>query len=215
MYLKSLRISVLMWLALTVLFGGVYPGAVTVCAKLLFPAQAEGSLIMNKDSKPLGSRLIGQNFADPKHFWGRLSATTPQPYNAASSTGSNYGVNNQALLDAAKARAEALKKAEPGNTKPIPVDLVTASGSGLDPHISIAAAEYQAGRVAAARGLGYDEVKALVAANTEGRQFGVLGEPVVNVLALNLALDGLAAKAAQDLKPAGGGAIHNAKGGAE
>ena len=189
MFVKSLRISVLMWLACTILFGGVYPAAITGIAAALFPAQAEGSLIKDKDGTILGSRLIGQNFSDPKYFWSRLSATGPAAYNAASSSGSNYGVNNPALLDAVKGRVEALQKADPGNNSLVPVDLVTASGSGLDPHISLAAAEYQAGRVAKARGMKLDEVKALIDANTDTRQLGVLGEPGVNVLALNLALD--------------------------
>lgn len=189
MFVQSLRISVLMWLVLTIVFGAVYPGITTGIIAALFPKQAEGSLITDKNGTVLGSRLLGQNFSDPKYFWGRLSATSPTPYNTASSSGSNYGVNNPALLDAAKARVEALQKADPANKQPIPVDLVTASGSGLDPHISPAAAEYQIQRVAKARGISDDKVKALVDENTEPRQLGILGEPVVNVLALNLALD--------------------------
>lgn len=189
MFIKSLRISVLMWLACTLVFGGLYPAAVTGVAAALFPEQAGGSLIKDKDGSILGSRLIGQNFSDAKYFWSRLSATGPQPYNAASSSGSNYGVNNPALLDAVKGRVEALQKADPDNKNPVPVDLATASGSGLDPHISLAAAEYQAGRVARARGMKLEDVQALIDANTDSRQLGILGEPGVNVLALNLALD--------------------------
>jgi K+-transporting ATPase ATPase C chain len=177
-----------MWLAFTVLFGVVYPGVVTVVAQTVFSEQSQGSLIV-KDGAIIGSRLVGQNFTDPKYFWGRLSATGPVPYNAAASSGSNLSIANENLLNNAKARIEALKQADPGNKAEIPVDLVTASGSGLDPHISIAAAEYQLGRVAQARGMGYDDLKSLVKAHTEGRQWGVFGEPVVNVLTLNLALD--------------------------
>ncbi len=188
MFVQSLRISVFMWLAFTVLFGVVYPGVVTVVAQTVFSEQSQGSLIV-KDGAIIGSRLVGQNFTDPKYFWGRLSATGPVPYNAAASSGSNLSIANENLLNNAKARIEALKQADPGNKAEIPVDLVTASGSGLDPHISIAAAEYQLGRVAQARGMGYDDLKSLVKAHTEGRQWGVFGEPVVNVLTLNLALD--------------------------
>jgi len=186
-----------MWVATTLLFGAAYPGLVTAVVQLLFPAQAEGSLIHGTDGKILGSRLIGQNFTGPKYFWGRLSATGPVPYNAAASSGSNYGVNNESLLAAVKARAEALQKADPENKRAIPVDLVTASGSGLDPHISPAAAEYQLQRVAKARGMTAEDVRLLVADNTEQRQLGILGEPVVNVLALNLALDKKTADHAQ------------------
>lgn len=188
MFAQSLRISVFMWLAFTVLFGVAYPGIVTLVAQTAFPEKSQGSLIM-KDDKVIGSRLIGQNFSDPKYFWGRLSATGPVPYNAAASSGSNLSIANETLLNNAKARIEALQKADPDNKAAIPVDLVTASGSGLDPHISIAAAEYQAGRVARARGMGYDAIKPLIEAHTQGRQWGVFGEPVVNVLTLNLALD--------------------------
>jgi len=190
MFAKSLRISIQSFIVLTILLGVAYPALTTAVIQTLFPGQAQGSLITGKDGKVLGSTLIGQNFSDPKYFWGRLSATSPQPYNAASSSGSNFGVNNQSLLDAVKARVDALHKADPGNTAPIPVDLVTASGSGLDPHISPAAANYQIARVAKARGLEYKEVQSLVTENTQGRQFGILGEPVVNVLSLNLVLDG-------------------------
>jgi K+-transporting ATPase ATPase C chain len=173
---------------LAVITGVIYPYAITGVAQVVFPAQANGSLIY-RNGQPVGSALIGQPFDDPKYFWGRLSATGPFPYNAAASSGSNYGPLSSALSDAVKARIDALKAADPTNSQPIPVDLVTASGSGLDPHISPAAALYQAPRVARARGLSEDQVQALVTQFTEGRQFGILGEPRVNVLKLNLALD--------------------------
>jgi K+-transporting ATPase ATPase C chain len=173
---------------MTLVTGVAYPLLVTGIAQAAFPEKANGSLIM-KDGKVVGSKLIGQPFEDPKHFWGRLSATTPAAYNAGASTGSNLGPTNEALTKAAQARIDALRAADPGNQAPIPVDLVTASGSGLDPHISPAAAAYQLPRVARARGMSEDAVRALVAANTEDRSFGVLGEPRVNVLLLNLALD--------------------------
>jgi K+-transporting ATPase ATPase C chain len=201
MYMQSIRISVLLFIFLTLLLGVVYPAAVTGIAQAVFPHQAEGSLITGKDGKVLGSELIGQNFSDPKYFWGRLSATSPQPYNAASSSGSNFGVNNPALHDAVKGRVDALQKADPDNKTPIPVDLVTASGSGLDPHISLAAANYQISRVAKARGLQYDAVKDLVTQHSQGRFLGILGEPVVNVLTLNLALDAATPNNAQQGKP--------------
>ncbi len=189
MFIKSIKTSALLFISLTLLLGVVYPAIVTGLANGIFPNQAQGSLI-EKDGKVVGSKLIGQNFSDPKYFWGRLSATAPVPYNAAASTGSNYGVNNASLHDAVKARVAALQKADPDDNKaPIPVDLVTASGSGLDPHISLAAANYQISRVAKARGLRYDDVQALVTNHSQGRYFGVLGEPAVNVLVLNLALD--------------------------
>lgn len=196
MFMQSIRISVLLFISLSLLLGGVYPGIVTGIVQVAFPHQAQGSLI-EKDGKVVGSGLIGQNFSDPKYFWGRLSATSPQPYNAASSSGSNFGVNNKALLDAVKGRVDALRKTDPDNKVVIPVDLVTASGSGLDPHISIAAANYQISRVAKARGLQYNDVQALVNKYTQGRFLGVLGEPVVNVLMLNLALDDLASNGHQ------------------
>jgi len=186
----SLRPLLVLFVALSLITGLVYPLVVTGLARSLFPWQAGGSLIL-QDGKPVGSALIGQNFADPGHFWGRLSATTPMPYNATSSGGSNLGPLNPALLDAVKARIEALRAADPGNTAPVPVDLVTASGSGLDPDISPAAARYQVARVARARGLDAGRVQALVAAHTEGRVWGFIGEPRVNVLRLNLALDTL------------------------
>jgi len=190
---KLLRQAIVLLLLLTAITGLAYPFAVTGIAQLVFPHQANGSLIV-RDGKPVGSALIGQSFTDPKYFWGRPSATTPQPYDGTASGGSNLGPTNPALTDAVKQRIAALRAADPGNRAPVPVDLVTASGSGLDPDISPAAALYQLNRVAHARGLPPDEVWALVDRNTEGRQFGVLGEPRVNVLELNLALDRLAAR---------------------
>jgi len=178
----------------TILTGLVYPLVVTGLAQVIFPWQANGSLIV-RNGQPVGSELIGQPFDAPKYFWGRLSATSPAGYTAfngdklTGSSGSNYGPLNPALVDAAQARIKALQEADPSNTALIPVDLVTASGSGLDPHMSPAAAAYQVGRVARARGLSADAVRQLVAQHTEGRTLGLLGEPRVNVLALNLALD--------------------------
>jgi len=185
------RPALTLFILLSAITGVVYPLAVTGIAKGLFPAEAEGSLIV-ENGKPVGSRLIGQNFTDPKYFWGRPSATGPMPYNASASSGSNQGPLNPALKDAVKARIDALKASDPTQTAPIPEDLVTASGSGLDPQISPAAARWQAPRVARTRGLNVDKVNTLIDAHTEGRQFGLLGEPRVNVLALNLALDRLA-----------------------
>ena len=177
-------------LLFTLLTGIIYPLAVTGVAHVIFPRQANGSIIL-KNNKQVGSELIGQQFEDPKYFWGRLSATTPCPYNGGSSTGSNLGPNNPDLMKAVQARIDALRAAEPANTAKIPVDLVTASGSGLDPHISPAAAEYQIHRVAKARGLEDAKIRNIVAKNTRGRWLGMIGEPVVNVLELNLALDDL------------------------
>lgn len=187
---KLVRQSLLMLVLLTVLTGVAYPLVVTGLAQALFHRQANGSLVV-KDGKAVGSTLIGQQFTDPKYFWGRLSATTPNPYNGGSSSGSNLGPTNPALTEAAKQRIAALRAVDPGNTAPVPVDLVTASASGLDPEISPAAAQYQVARVARLRGLPVARVAALVAAHTRGRQLGVLGEPRVNVLQLNLALDAL------------------------
>jgi K+-transporting ATPase ATPase C chain len=185
-----LRPTLVMFAVLTALVGLAYPGAVTGIAQAVFPAQANGSIVV-RDGKAVGSALIGQNFSDPKHFWGRPSATSPMPYNAANSGGSNLGPLNPALVDAVKGRIEALRTADPGNAAPVPVDLVTASGSGVDPHISPAAARYQVGRVARARGLPQDQVAALVEQHVQGPWLPLVGEPVVNVLRLNLALDAL------------------------
>jgi K+-transporting ATPase ATPase C chain len=193
---SQFRPAIVLLVLLTLITGLIYPLVVTGIAQVVFPGQANGSLIV-KDGKAVGSELIGQSFDDPKYFWGRLSATGTFPYNAfnaenlTASSGSNYGPLNPALLEAVQARIDALKAADPENAAPIPVDLVTASGSGLDPHISVAAALYQAPRVARERGLSEDAVRALVNQYTTGRQFGILGEPRVNVLKLNLALDGL------------------------
>jgi len=188
--LTHLRAATMMLLLLTGLTGVIYPLIVTGIAQLVFPHQANGGLIM-KDGKPVGSALIGQPFDDPKYFWGRPSATSPFPYNAGASSGSNLGPTNPDLLKAVAVRAEMLKKADPGKAAPVPVDLVTASGSGLDPQITPAAALYQIPRVAKARGVAEDRLRQLVAEHTQDRQFGILGEPGVNVLTLNLALDSL------------------------
>ena len=184
---RQLRPAVVILVLMTVLTGIVYPLVVTGVAQGVFPHKASGSLI-ERHGKAVGSELIGQPFDDPKYFWGRLSATRP-PYNAGASGGSNYGPMNSSLTDATKARLDALHKADPDNTAPVPVDLVTSSGSGLDPDISVAAALYQAPRVAKARGADEAAVRRLVGEHTHGRQLGVLGEPRVNVLDLNLALD--------------------------
>jgi K+-transporting ATPase ATPase C chain len=188
--MDQLKPAVLMLLWLSVLTGVAYPLLVTGVAQAVFPSQANGSLIV-KDGKTVGSSLIGQPFDHPKYFWGRLSATAPHGYNAGASSGSNLGPLNPNLHAATKARIDALREADPGNTAPVPVDLATASGSGLDPHISPAAALHQLRRVAQARGLDEARVRQLVEANVEGRQLGILGEPRVNVLRLNLALDAL------------------------
>ena len=193
---SQLRPAFFMLLILTLITGVSYPLAVTGVAQVLFPSQANGSIIM-VNGKAVGSQLIGQQFDDPKYFWGRISETGTFAYNAfnaenlTGSSGSNFGPLNPALKEMVQARIDALKAADPDNTLPIPVDLVTSSGSGLDPHISIAAALYQVHRVATARGLSETDVQTLVDKYTEGRQFGFLGEPRVNVLKLNLALDGL------------------------
>jgi K+-transporting ATPase ATPase C chain len=184
-----LRPALALLLVLTVVTGVLYPLVVTGVAQVIFPSQANGSLI-ERDGKAVGSSLVGQPFADPKYFWGRPSATTPFANNSASSGGSNLGPTNSALIDAAKQRIDALHAADPGNNTPIPVDLVTASGSGLDPEISPAAAQYQIARIARVRGIAPAQVEAFVAQATSGRQLGVLGEPRVNVLRLNLLLDG-------------------------
>ena len=187
-----IRPAVMLFVLLSIITGLIYPLLVTGIGQAAFRVQAAGSLI-ERDGKLIGSRLIGQNFADPKYFWGRPSATAPQPYNAAASGGSNLGPLSPALQDAVESRVKALRAADPGNTQPVPIDLVTASASGLDPHISPAAAEYQIVRVARARGLAPEAVRGLVAQHTEARQWGVFGEPRVNVLELNLALDALPA----------------------
>lgn len=188
--LKQLRPVFVVFIMLTAVTGIAYPLLVTGVAQLLFPEQANGSLIPQKGGYA-GSELIGQFFDDPKYFWGRLSATPDFPYNSASSSGSNLGPSNPALVGEVKGRLEALKKADPGNQAPVPIDLVTSSGSGLDPHISPAAADYQVPRVARARGLSGDRVRSLVGEFIEPRQWGFLGEPRVNVLKLNLVLDRL------------------------
>jgi K+-transporting ATPase ATPase C chain len=187
--LAQLRPAIVLFALLAIITGLIYPFVITGVAQAVFPRQANGSLIY-RNGQPVGSALIGQPFDDPKYFWGRLSATSPFPYNAASS-GSNYGPLSSALTDEVKARIATLKAADPTNNQPIPVDLVTSSGSGLDPDISVAAALYQVPRVARVRGLSEDRVRALVQQYTVGRQFGILGEPRVNVLELNLALDAL------------------------
>ncbi len=183
-----IRNSLMSLLLFTILTGIIYPLAVTGLAQAIFPKQANGSIIV-KNGKPVGSSLIGQQFDDPKYFWGRLSATGPYPYNGAASSGSNLGPNNPNLTAAVDSRIKALHEAELGNTAKIPVDLVTASASGLDPHMSLAAAEYQLHRVAKTRGLDDDKIRDIIARNTKGRWLGVIGEPVVNVLELNFALD--------------------------
>jgi potassium-transporting ATPase KdpC subunit len=191
MMIKTLiRPAVVLLALFTLVTGLFYPLAVTGLAQAIFPAQANGSLI-EQNGRIVGSALIGQPFDAPKYFWGRPSATAPFPYNAAASSGSNLGPSNPALIDAVQTRVAALRAADPGNTELVPVDLVTASGSGLDPHISVAAALYQAPRVARARGLNAAVVGQLVERYTEDPQLGLLGEPRVNVLKLNLALDGV------------------------
>jgi K+-transporting ATPase ATPase C chain len=185
-----LRPALALLILLSGLTGLLYPLAVTVIAQTLFPGEATGSLVM-RDGKAVGSRLIGQSFSDPRYFWGRLSATAPFPYNAASSSGSNLGPLNPTLRDNATARINALRAADPGNQTPVPVDLVTSSGSGLDPQISVAAALFQAPRVARARQLSEQSVGRMIQEATRGRALGLFGEPAVNVLELNLALDAL------------------------
>jgi potassium-transporting ATPase KdpC subunit len=189
--IPELRSAIVVFLVLSIVTGVIYPLTVTAIAQAVFPVQANGSLV-ERDGRIIGSELIGQPFSEAKYFWPRPSATSPFPYNAGASSGSNQGPLNPALTDAVKARIEALRAADPGQTKPVPVDLVTASASGLDPHISPAAAVYQLPRVARARGLSENRIRALVAQCTEDRQWLLLGEPRVNVLRLNLALDVLA-----------------------
>ena len=185
-----LRPAISLFVLLSIVTGVFYPLLVTGVARLAFPAAASGSLIV-REGKPIGSELIGQNFTEPKYFWGRPSATAPQPYNAAASSGSNLGPLNPALAAAVKARIEALRAADPGNPQPVPIDLVTASASGLDPHISPAAADYQVERVARSRQLDPQAVRQLIAQHSEGPDLGVFGEPRVHVLRLNLALDAI------------------------
>jgi potassium-transporting ATPase KdpC subunit len=201
MFSRTIRPAISLLVLMTALLGIVYPLVITGISRLAFPRQAAGSLI-SKDAKLIGSTLIGQSFSDPKYFWGRPSATTPQPYNGVGSTGSNLGPLNPALIDAVKANAKALHVADPGNTQPIPVELVTASASGLDPEISPAAARYQVGRIARVRGLTPAQVEALVASHTQPRLLGFVGEPRVNVLELNLALDGLVPVPLSPISPA-------------
>lgn len=189
--MKELRTAVLMLVALTVLTGVAYPLVVTGVAQVAMPARANGSLI-EVDGKLVGSSLIGQGFTDPKYFWGRASATSPTGYNGGASSGSNAGPLNPALADAVKARVDALVTADPDHRTPVPVDLVTSSASGLDPHVSLAGARYQVARVAKARGLAPDAVQKIVDQHTRGRALGFLGEPSVNVLQVNLALDAMA-----------------------
>jgi K+-transporting ATPase ATPase C chain len=190
MFMRLIRPAVSLLALMTLLLGIAYPLVIAGAAKVAFPRQAEGSLIF-ADGKLIGSTLIGQSFADPKYFWGRPSATTPQPYNGLGSTGSNLGPLNPALIDAVKANAKALHDADPDNQRPIPVELVTASASGLDPDVSPAAVEYQAARVAGARHLELPRVEALIKAHVRERLLGIIGERRINVLELNLALDRL------------------------
>jgi potassium-transporting ATPase KdpC subunit len=185
-----LKSALIVFVMLTIITGIAYPLAVTAVAQLAFPHQTNGSLIVNAD-KIVGSELLGQGFDDPKYFWGRPSATAAFPYDASSSTGSNLGPTNPDQLKAVHGRLDAIHQAQPNDSRPVPIELVTASASGLDPEISPAAAEYQITRIAKARGLSEEKVRTLVATQTQGRTFGVLGEPRVNVLKLNLALDSL------------------------
>ena len=185
---SQFRPAVVSLIVLTLITGLVYPGIVTGVAKVAFSEKASGSVIAI-NGKPVGSELIGQPFGDPKYFWSRPSATSPVPYAGDSGSGSNLGARNPALVDAVKQRITALRAADTQNQQPIPIDLVTASGSGLDPHTSVAAAEYQSARVARARGISTEKVQQLIRQSTEGRSFGVLGDERVNVLKLNLALD--------------------------
>lgn len=188
MFREHIRPAILIFIILTIITGILYPLFVTGIAQLFFHKQANGSLIY-QNGKPIGSSLIGQPYDDPKYFWGRLSATSPVAFNSASSSGSNLGPSNSALIDAVKARIKALKDADPDNKNPIPIDLVTSSASGLDPHISLASAYYQIPRIARLRGLPQDTVEAIVRKHTTGRLLGIIGEPVVNVLEVNLELD--------------------------
>ncbi len=190
MFKQQIKPAILSLIVLTIITGIIYPLLVTGMAQIFFPKQANGSLIY-REGKPVGSVLVGQQFDDPKYFWGRLSATSPSSFNAASSSGSNLGPSNPALLDEIKGRIKALKEYDRDNVMPIPVDLVTSSASGLDPHISLAAARYQIPRIARLRGLSSDTIKTIVKQHTHGRLLGLIGEPVVNVLEINLALDSI------------------------
>ena len=188
MFKGQIKQAILIFIVLSIITGIIYPLFITGIAQVFFRSQANGSLIY-RNGKPVGSILIGQAFNEPKYFWGRISATSSVFFNAASSSGSNLGPSNPALVEAVKTRIKALRVADPDNTSPIPVDLVTSSASGLDPHISLGAAYYQAARIARLRGLSQDSIKILITKHTSGRLFGFIGEPVVNVLELNLALD--------------------------
>ena len=201
LWLKLVRPALTLWFLFILIAGVLYPLTITGIAQLAFPHRANGSLVII-DGKVRGSVLIGQPFTDPVYFWGRPSATSPVPYNAAASSGSNLGPTNPALITAVAARIAALRAADPTNEAPIPVDLVTSSGSGLDPHISVAAALYQVPRIARERGLTETAVRDLVGQHTEGRQFGILGEPRVNVLTLNLALDAVSPERAPQIQGA-------------
>jgi K+-transporting ATPase ATPase C chain len=200
MFVRSIRPAASLLVIMTALLGLAYPLLVTGIARVVFRSQAAGSLVY-RDGKLVGSSLVGQHFSDPAHFWGRPSATTPQPYNGMGSTGSNLGPLNPALIDAVKANAKALRDADPDSRAPVPVDLVTASASGLDPEISLAGARFQAPRVARARGVEMAKVLALIEAHSEDRLFGFFGEPRVNVLALNLAIDQLYPAAQPEKEP--------------
>jgi len=188
MLMKLIRTASMTIILMTLLTGLVYPLIITGLAQLLFPGKANGSMIVHQ-GKTMGSELIGQQFNNPKYFWSRLSATSPYPYNAGASSGSNYGPLNPVLYDAVDRRIQDLKRMDTLNNQPIPIDLVTSSSSGLDPHISVASAQYQAARVALARGMKEEEVQLLITQQTEGRTFGIIGEPCVHVLKLNYALD--------------------------
>ena len=187
MFREQVKPAILIFLVLTIITGIIYPLLITGIAQALLPNPANGSLIY-RNSKVVGSSLVGQGFDDPKYLWGRISATQPQ-YNAAASSGSNIGPTNPALIDEINGRIQALKAADPDNRSLIPIDLVTASASGLDPHISLAAADYQVARIARIRGLSEESVRMMISKNSRGRLLGILGEPVVNVLEFNLALD--------------------------
>jgi potassium-transporting ATPase KdpC subunit len=188
MFREHIKPAILVFIILTIITGIVYPFFVTGIAQLFFHKQANGSLIY-QNGKPIGSSLIGQFYDNPKYFWGRISATSPVPFNSASSSGSNLGPSNPALIDAVKARIKALKAVDPDNKNPIPIDLVTSSASGLDPHISLASAYYQIPRIMRMRGLSQDTVESIVRKHTTERLLGIIGEPVVNVLEVNLELD--------------------------